>query len=145
MAERYSAGDRIFVADGGDTDALIDKADGIVTVNSTVGLTALAAGKPVIALGAAIYDVPGLTFQDSLASFWRRPIGPDPALYDAFIRALAATTQVRGGFIGNNAIEAAAENVAERLMEPEDRLPISWRKSGAASVFRYESELFNQL
>jgi len=145
MAERCRVGDRIFVADGGNTDALVERANGVVTVNSTVGLTALAAGRPVIALGAAIYDIPGLTFQDSLASFWRRPTEPDAALFDAFTRALAATTQVRGGFIGREAIHAGAENVAERLIEPEDRLPISWRKPRNAGNFRYESELFGEL
>ena len=141
-AARHGVASRVFVADGGDTDALIAKSGGVVTVNSTVGLTALAAGKPVIALGSAIYDVPGLTFQESLAAFWQRPTSPDPDLFDAFTRALAATTQVRGGFIGREAIHAGAENVAARLMEPEDRLPLAFRKPRDAAHFRYENELF---
>lgn len=141
-AERHGVAGRVFVADGGDTDALIKKSTGVVTVNSTVGLTALSAGKPVIALGSAIYDVPGLTFQDSLAAFWQRPSPPDPELFDAFTRALAATTQVRGGFIGRQAIRAGVENVASRLMETEDRLPLAFRKPRDVARFRYESELF---
>lgn len=68
--------DRVFLADGGDTDALIAQSAGIVTVNSTVGLTALYAAKPVIALGAAVYDVPGLTSQEPLARFWHAPAPP---------------------------------------------------------------------
>lgn len=133
--------DRVFVADGGDTDMLIAKSTGVVTVNSTVGLTALAAGKPVIALGSAIYDVPGLTFQESLAAFWQNPTAPDPELFDAFTRALAWTTQVRGGFIGQQAINAGVENVAARLLETEERLPLSFRKPCDTSHYRYESEL----
>ncbi|SMF51372.1 capsular polysaccharide export protein [Xaviernesmea oryzae] len=142
-ARRHGVAGRVFVADGGDTDALIQKSRGVVTVNSTVGLTALAAGKPVIALGSAIYDVPGLTFQESLAAFWQRPSAPDPALFDAFMRALAATTQVRGGFIGREAISAGVEHVAERLMETEDRLPLAFRKPRDPVSFRYEKELFS--
>ncbi|WP_226951364.1 capsular biosynthesis protein [Rhizobium terrae] len=143
-AARHGVADRLFVADGGDTDALIDRSAGIVTVNSTVGLTALGRARPVITLGAAIYDVPGLTFQDSLTAFWRNPTPPDIGLFDQFLRALAATTQVRGGFIGADAIRTGAKNVGARLMEAEDRLPTSFRKPGGAPHFRYENELFPQ-
>ena len=134
-------GDRVFVADGGDTDALIKRAEGVVTVNSTVGLTALGFGRPVIALGSAIYDVEGLTSQAALADFWRQPPLPDPDLFDAFMRALSATTQVRGGFIGRDALNAGADNVAARLLEENPRLPERLRKPRNQGVFRYEREL----
>ncbi|MFB9952942.1 capsular biosynthesis protein [Rhizobium puerariae] len=142
IAKRSGVAHRVFAADGGSTDMLIEKCRGVVTVNSTVGLTALASGKPAIALGAAIYDVPGLAFQDSLAAFWQNPKAPDPDLFDAFIRALAATTQVRGGFIGREAIRAGVGNVAARLSETTERLPLSFRKPRGGAHFRYENELF---
>lgn len=141
-SNRHGISDRVFYADGGDTDDLITRAAGVVTVNSTVGLTALSMAKPVVALGAAVYDIPGLTFQGPLAEFWTNPGRPDMELFDAFQRALAATTQVRGGFIGRDAIEAGAENVAARLMEPAPRLPKSWAKPGGSTQFRYMNELF---
>jgi capsular polysaccharide export protein len=141
-AARHGVADRIHVADGGDTDALIARSAGVVTVNSTVGLTALALGRPVIALGSAIYDVEGLTSQGSLSAFWREPPLPDPGLFDAFTRALAATTQVRGGFIGKAALDTGAANVMERLMEEQARLPESLRKPRNAASFRYAHELF---
>jgi capsular polysaccharide export protein len=142
-AARLGIADRIFVADGGDTDTLIARSAGVVTVNSTVGLTALALGRPVIALGSAIYDVEGLTSQEPLSAFWNEPPLPDAALFDAFMRALAATTQVRGGFIGKAALDAGASNVAERLMEEEDRLPQASRKPRNAANFRYSEELLS--
>ncbi len=140
-ARRHGVAGRVLVADGGDTDLLITKARGVVTVNSTVGLTALAAGQPVIALGAAVYDVPGLTFQDGLASFWQNPVGPDADLLELFTRALAATTQVRGGFIGPEAIRDGVANAAALLMEPDSRLPLAYRKHRSPIYFRYEREL----
>ncbi|WJH39739.1 capsular biosynthesis protein [Aliirhizobium terrae] len=143
-AEKYGIADRVYLADGGDTDGLIGKSTGVVTVNSTVGLTALALGRPVIALGSAIYDVAGLTSQASLSAFWAVPPLPDADLFDAFTRALAATTQVRGGFIGKAALDAGAANVAERLIEEEERLPESLRKPRNAAVFRYADELLRQ-
>ncbi len=141
-ALRLGVGNRVFVADGGNTDALIERSAGVVTVNSTVGLTALGLGRPVIALGSAIYDIEGLTSQSALADFWGQPPLPDPDLFDAFMRALSATTQVRGGFIGREALETGADNVAARLLEEEERLPLSFRKPRDQGSFRYESELF---
>lgn len=140
-ARHLGVADRVSLADGGDTDALIARSTGIVTVNSTVGLTALYAAKPVIALGAAVYDVPGLTSQEPLARFWHDPAAPDPALLDRFLRALAATTQVRGGFIGEEAIATGVETVAARLLENDERLPLSFRKDRSTKRFRYEAEL----
>lgn len=141
-AARQGIGNRVFVADGGDTDALIARSAGVVTVNSTVGLTALGLGRPVIALGSAIYDVNGLTSQAELADFWTSAPLPNPELFDAFMRALSATTQVRGGFIGRDALETGADNVAARLLETVERLPESLRKKRNQGVFRYGSELF---
>lgn len=143
-ALRLGVGNRVFVADGGNTDMLIEKSAGVVTVNSTVGLGALGLGRPVIALGAAIYDVEGLTSQSTLADFWARPPLPDPDLFNAFMRALSATTQVRGGFIGHDALETGADNVAARLLEEEERLPLSLRKPRNSGNFRYECELFTR-
>jgi len=142
-SERCRVGGRVFLADGGDTDRLIDLSTGVVVVNSTVGPTAIAAAKPVIALGAAIYDVPGLSFQGSLEQFWKGAAAPDMALFDAFNRALAVTTQVRGGFIGREALRVGVNNVAERLMEDSDRLDISLRRPRDQKFFRHERELFN--
>lgn len=142
MSKRLNVGARVFVADGGDTDRLIETSAGVVTVNSTVGLTALGLNRPVIALGSAIYDVDGLTSQAPLAEFWSKPTLPDASLFDAFMRALAVTTQVRGGFIGREALETGAHNVAARLLEDDDRLPESWKKPRNGRDFRYAKELF---
>ncbi len=62
----------------------------VVTVNSTVGTLALACGLPVIALGKAVYDIAGLTFQGELDEFWNTPTAPDADLFDAFRRVLAS-------------------------------------------------------
>ncbi|AYD00748.1 capsular biosynthesis protein [Neorhizobium sp. NCHU2750] len=141
-ARRLGVSGRVFLADGGDTERLIERSAGVVTVNSTVGLTALALGRPVIALGSAIYDVAGLTSQAPLSDFWRQPPLPDADLFDAFMRALAVTTQVRGGFIGKAALKTGADNVAARLLDERERLPESWRKMRNRGVFRYQGELF---
>jgi len=123
MAAAAGVAGRAHVVDGGDLDAMLADAAGVVTVNSTVGVAALAAGRPVVALGNAVYDVPGLTHQGPLAAFWRAPSPPDPLLARDFLRALAWASQVRGGFTAEHAMDLGALNVAERILEPDLRLP----------------------
>ncbi|HYM72838.1 MAG TPA: capsular biosynthesis protein [Stellaceae bacterium] len=119
----YRLGDRALVLEGGASDQLLAGAAGVVTVNSTVGLSALRRGVPVKTLGAAIYDVAGLTHRGALDGFWRNPRPPDPALLDDFVRALVGATQVKGGFHGREAQEAALTGFVERLESAPDPLP----------------------
>ncbi len=112
-----AAADRVETIDGGDLDALVARSAGVVTVNSTVGLGALAAGRPVKTLGAAIFDVPGMTDPQPLESFWASPTPPDPDLTRDFVRALTWATQLRGGFDGEG-VRPGAEAMAERILEP---------------------------
>ena len=116
-ARDAGAAARVVYLDGGDLDAMLARAAGVVVVNSTVGLTALQAGAPVLALGAAIYDLPGLTFQGGLDEFWRRAEAPDPARLAVFLSALAASIQVPGGFDGTGA-RPGAEAMADRMLGP---------------------------
>jgi hypothetical protein len=55
-------------------------------------------GVPVKVLGKAIFDIPGLASQQSLAAFWRDPSPPDAMLVDCFTRALSGTIQIKGSF-----------------------------------------------
>jgi capsular polysaccharide export protein len=88
---------------------------GVVLVNSTVGVTALRNDVPVKALGAAIYDLEGLTDQAPLDRFWRHPTRPDPTFVDAFVRALARATQLKGSFYDKEGIAVACAEIVRRV------------------------------
>lgn len=97
-ARRGGVAARVLFVEHGHIDQLVARARGVVTVNSTTGTLALAAGTPVIVLGDAVYDLPGLTAQGGLDRFWRAPPLPDAALFDAFRRVLVDRCLLRGGF-----------------------------------------------
>jgi capsular polysaccharide export protein len=97
--QRLAVADRLIVVDGGDLDKILARCRTVVTVNSTVGSLALARGLPVIALGAAVYDIPGLTHQGELPEFWDAPRPPEADLFDAFRRVLAARCLILGSFL----------------------------------------------
>jgi capsular polysaccharide export protein len=79
-------------------DIVLDNADGLITVNSTGGLTALLRGLPVICCGSAIFDMPGLTFQNGLDRFWWDAAPPSRPAADAFANYLRTHSQLNGGF-----------------------------------------------
>lgn len=77
---------------------LLDHAAGTVVINSTVGLSSVHHGTPVHVLGDAIYNIPGLAHQGTLAAFWSDPGEPDMALYRNFRAWLCAYNQANGNF-----------------------------------------------
>ena len=60
---------RLHFVDGGDLEAMVRGARGLVCVNSTSATLALANDVPVCTLGRAIYDLKGLTHQGHLDGF----------------------------------------------------------------------------
>lgn len=48
---------RIWFANANDTQQLIDHSQGVITINSTVGIESLLLGRPVITLGNACYNI----------------------------------------------------------------------------------------
>lgn len=115
-ARRLGIEDRVLCIDGGDLQQLSTSAVGMVCVNSTSGTLALENGIPVVVLGEAVYDVPGVTHQAGLDSFWRNPERPDEELYRAFKKALHAKCLVRGGLASESATETLVRNSVDRLL-----------------------------
>ncbi len=116
LAAAHGLEGRVRVLNGGDLGALIAAAHGVVAINSTVGVHALRAGRPTIALGAAVYEAPGLTHRGGLDTFWTAPKAPDRAAVDAFVATLADRFQVKGSFYNPEGRRAAAATMAERIM-----------------------------
>lgn len=106
---------RVLLFDGGHLPTLLRNAIGVVTVNSTVGMSALTHNRPVCVLGRALYDVTGLTHQGALDSFWMSPVPPDMALFAAFRRLVIARTQLNGSFY-------TQEGIAQGVREAVDRI-----------------------
>ena len=115
IAERFGAQDRLIYLESGHMPTLLKHAQGVVVVNSTVGPSALLHGCPVIALGEAIYDLPGLTFQGTLDEFWHGGQAPDPSLFRDFRNTVIHTTQINGAFYTRKGNERAAMVAARRL------------------------------
>ncbi len=77
---------------------LLKHAQGVVVMNSTVGLSSIHHKTPVKVLGSAIYDIEGLAYQGSLAQFYKQPGTVDYVLYRRFRGWLEHHNQCNGNF-----------------------------------------------
>lgn len=106
---------RVICIDGGLLPTLLEAALGVVLVNSTTGTSAIYHGRPTIALGTAIYDIPGLTFQGRLDDFWCDGTPPDAELFKAFYHVTVADTQIAGSLYSPKGIIFGVEGAAMRV------------------------------
>ncbi len=101
QAELLGIKDKIIVLYDTHLPTLLKHAKGVVTINSTVGLSSLYHGTPTITLGNAIYDIKGLTCRDmKLADFWHNQVVPDRELLDQYRSYIIENTQLNGSFYG---------------------------------------------
>lgn len=115
LAEQAGIADRVDYLAWGDIEAVADRARGMVTINSTSGTLGLARGLPVVVLGNAIYDMPGLTAQRGLDRFWSDPTPPDADTFAAFRRVLIDRCLIPGGFFSEEAIDKVVRHAIARF------------------------------
>ncbi|WP_246288119.1 capsule biosynthesis protein [Achromobacter pestifer] len=115
LAKDLKIKNRVFYLESGNLPALLSHTAGVITVNSTVGGSALVHGRPTIALGKAIYNLPGLTFQDGIDHFWTKKSKPDAGLFRNFRDVVVNKSQINGGFYSRAGIDLAVANSIHRL------------------------------
>lgn len=115
LAARYGVGQRVVYLETGELQPILDHASGMVTINSSVGIQALARNCPTLTLADPLYNLPGLTSQRGLDEFWSHTDRPDPELFHCFRNCVIHYTQINGGFYSRQGIELAVANSLPRL------------------------------
>ncbi|WP_428032558.1 capsule biosynthesis protein [Ancylobacter sp.] len=121
VAQEHGIARRVVFIERGAIDALVADSAGVVLVNSTTAMVALQQGRPLKVLGRATYDMPGLSHQGALDTFWSEGAAPDPALFADYRRVVIARTQVAGGFFAAASIARAVEGLVVRMAGEEAR------------------------
>jgi capsule polysaccharide modification protein KpsS len=122
--DRRLGGGRIMYVDRVHLPTLLANSRGVVNINSSVGLSGLIHHVPVITLGAAAYNLPELTFQGDLDSFWTEAIKPKKKRVKQFIDLLLSTSQGRG-------------TLSQRCFDVPGRCKIQWPEP-------FRKEFFNE-
>ncbi len=112
----HSLDGRVHFLDGGHLPTLLERARGVVTINSSAGIDAIRMGIAVKPLAPALYDIAGITHQGPLDTFWSAPQRPDPLLARQFIEALAGSVLVRGTIYSRDGLDAAVRNIADAIL-----------------------------
>jgi len=116
LARELGVEGRVFYVDGGHLPSMVEAAAGVISVNSTAGLVGMEHNRPVIVLGAATYDLEGMTHQGGLKSFWRTPQAPDLSLFQSYRRVVMAHTQINGAYSTGRGIDVALRETVCRLL-----------------------------
>ncbi len=119
LARQHNVKDRVIYVHDLHLPTLLKHACGTVVVNSTVGLSSIHHNTPVINLGKAIYDIPGLTYQGLLRDFWSHQGTVDRKLYQGFRYWLLNNTQFNGNFYRR--IPGLDNSCGVQWEEPVDR------------------------
>jgi capsular polysaccharide export protein len=100
LAKQHRLTGRIVYLHDEHLPTLLSRARGVVTINSTAGLSAVHHGCPTLALGEAIYRIDGLTASTTLARFWHEAhrTNVHRELYRRFRNHLIHRTQINGNF-----------------------------------------------
>lgn len=113
--------DRIDVIETGSLGLLTRHAAGMITVNSTSGLSAIFHGVPLMALGQAIYAHEKLaTITPDFDGFWTSDHVASSELRRAYIARIKNEALMPGDFYCNIGMDVAARSVFERLRHSED-------------------------
>lgn len=124
--ERYpelhvQAHERLLFANGNTTQELIQASEYVVTLNSTVGLESLLLNKPVLTLGQAFFNIPGLVAhadsEGELLALARcyPDWSLDPTVRQGFLSYLVAEYCVQGSW--QHADAAQLQRVAQRMLK----------------------------
>ena len=95
---RIDGNKRIHYVDRVHLPTALNHCKGVVTINSSVGLSALIHRKKLICLGEAAFDLENLSYQGSLESFWNSDFVPSREKMRNFINLLKLTSQANGTF-----------------------------------------------
>jgi capsular polysaccharide export protein len=117
IAREHGLEGRMHYLGGGNLGAMVEQVQGVVTVNSTVGLRAILGQTPTFALGEALYRIPGLVFSGTLDQFWTEAPPPDPALREGFLRSVAHSLHIRGVYHAREGRRVAVDGAIRRLHE----------------------------
>lgn len=131
MAKAFGVSDRVDVIENGSLGLLTRHSAGMITINSTSGLSAIFHGVPLMVIGDAIYA------NDRLATvargtpnfdrFWTEGFVGDAQLRRRYLRWLRKQALVPGDFYGAEGIEVACKGIVKKA----GLLPVAFKELDA--------------
>ena len=132
LVEELNLGGRVLYGHDFNLPDVYKHAKGVVTVNSTVGLSALLHNLPTVTLGRAIYDIDSITYGKGLHKFWQDDFEVNRVLFAKFKTYLCQQSQVSGDFYKQS--EKLIENAYPKIYGKPYSEPLQSNLSGELKV-----------
>lgn len=117
--------DRVHVLDGGSLSLLTRHSAGMITINSTSGLSAIHHGVPLAVLGQALYRHPDLAFcverGMDLDRFWSEGFVAPEKVRHRYLSWIHHQCLVGGDFYAKEGMEAAAQSLRAKVEQALER------------------------
>lgn len=110
--------DRVHFVESGKAALMMDHSEGIVVLNSTIGISALQRGLPVYCVGTSIYALRGLASSpevQELNDFWTETQKTCPGTLASFERVLRNNALINGNFYTEGGVQLATQGVVKRI------------------------------
>ncbi|MBB3149749.1 capsular polysaccharide export protein [Phyllobacterium trifolii] len=123
-AEVHKISDRVDVIDAGSLGLLVRHSAGVITINSTSGLSAIAHGVPLLVIGEALYSHPDLAIcahgKPDFDSFWTSTFVADALLRRTYLSWIKAMCLKQGDYYSAEGRTPVFEEV-EKTMDLHQR------------------------
>lgn len=120
MAEALEIAHRVHVIDVGSMGLLARHAAGMITINSTSGLSAIHHGTPLMVMGRSVYAHPGLAIcangESVFDRVWKDGFVAKPAVRQRFLAWLKYESLLAGDFYSARGKRVASIEVANRIV-----------------------------
>lgn len=88
---------------------LLTHSKAVITINSTVGISALIHNKPLKVMGNALYDIKDITYQGEINQFWCSDFTPDRKLFKKYRQYLLENTQINAVYYRKDSLPSYAQ------------------------------------
>lgn len=137
-AEKLGLTDRVDVVETGSLGLLTRHSAGMITINSSSGLSAVFHGVPLLVMGRAIYRHPALAQcgndERDFNAFWTSQHVAKPELRANYLAWLKRNALKAGDFYHHDGIDVACQSVFEKLQERVPEAPIVYEKTVSLKV-----------
>jgi capsular polysaccharide export protein len=120
-ARAFGVEDRVDIIDTGSLGLLARHAAGMITINSTSGLSAIFHGIPLLVVGNAFYAHPDLVIcgrgEPDFDAFWTSRHVAAPSLRQAYLNWVRHEALMEGDFYAEKGIQAAFQSILTRLQD----------------------------
>jgi capsular polysaccharide export protein len=110
VSKLFKLENRILLVHNLHLPTLLKNSKGLITINSTTGLSALYHKIPVQVLGKSLYNIEGLCHQNGLDAFWQSNMKVDYELFKKFRCLIIEHTQIPGTFYNSKHYPSVIEN-----------------------------------